>query len=309
MDRLQPDQELSTGGLLVSASGWLRLALQDDGDLVLYRVQLGTTLWSSGTAGQQIARLVMQRDGNLVAFTGQGEPAWSTATTGNPGACAVLRDDGNLTVQSAAGAPLWSSHSTQSWDSPTIAARDGQGFGYVETSEAWKKACLLLPCFTALQWPGYATAVVEDSIGGEPVVIQLWKGWCQKFLELDSFPGGVGAEVGVYRRIPGRTRPLTLPFLPPALEKVVLDQLSGAADRELWWPAPELATSVDFTLVNPDTGTPFFTAGPQTTYWLTRWMDERSYLRWRTAQGIHAPLRPDAYTLQYTVEGRSRTWR
>jgi hypothetical protein len=308
VDRLQPDQELSTGGQLVSPSGWLRLVLQDDGDLVLYRVQLGAALWSSKTDGQPVGRLVMQRDGNLVAFSPQGEPRWSTATTGNPGATAVLRDDGNFAVMSAAGVPLWSSHSSQRWDTPTVAARDGAGFGYVETSERWKLACRVLPCFTALRWPGYATAVVEDTIDGEPVVIQLWKGWCQKFLELDSFPGGIGAEVGVYRRMPGRVRPVTLPFLPPALEKLVLDRLSGATDHELWWPAPELATRVDFTMINPDTDEPFFAAGPQTTYWLTRWMDERSYLRWRTRQGVRAPLRPDGYLLEYTINGTTRRW-
>jgi hypothetical protein len=251
----------------------------------------------------------MQPDGNLVARSAAGEPLWSTATTGNPGARAVLRDDGNLAVLGPAGTPLWTSHTTLNWDTPTIAASDALGFGFVETSEAWKRACAILPCFTALQWPGYATAVVEDSIDGEPVVIQLWKGWCQKFLELDSSPGGVGAEVGVYRRIPRRVRPVTLPFLPPALEKLVLDQLGSAADDELWWPAPDLATSLSFTLLNPDGNRPFFTAGPETTYWLTRWMDEPSYLRWRIGQGLHAPLRPDAYTLQYTVDGKTHTWR
>ena len=78
---------------------------------------------------------------------------------------------------------------------------DDQGYEYVETSEDWKKACLPLPCFAAVWWPDYATKVVEDTIDGQPVVIQLWKGWCQKFLGDDDFPGGIGAEVGVYHRV------------------------------------------------------------------------------------------------------------
>lgn len=309
MDRLGPGQELATGGELVSANGWLRLALQDDGNLVLYRVQLGTALWSSKTAGQRLARLVMRPDGNLVALDPAGAPCWSSATGDSPGASAVLRDDGNLAVLSAAGAPLWTSRTTQQWNIPIVTAKDGRGFGYVETSEAWKRACAVLPCFVELRWPGYATAVVEGSVDGQPVVIQLWKGWCQKFLELDSFPGGVGAEVGVYRRMPHRARPVTLPFLPPPLEKLVLDRLAGAADNDLWWPDPKLATRLSFTLRNPDDQQPFFTAGPESTYWLTRWMDESSYLRWRIAQGPHAPLRPDAWILEYTVNGTTRTWR
>ena len=50
------------------------------------------------------------------------------------------------------------------------------------------------------------------------MVIQLWKGNCPKFLGfigIESFPGGIGAEVGVYRRIPGRFRPPPFPR-PPA---------------------------------------------------------------------------------------------
>ncbi|HEX6445108.1 MAG TPA: hypothetical protein VF053_08480 [Streptosporangiales bacterium] len=27
-------------------------------------------------------------------------------------------------------------------------------------------------------------------VDGVDVVVQLWKGWCQKFLDLDTFPGG-----------------------------------------------------------------------------------------------------------------------
>jgi hypothetical protein len=75
---------------------------------------------------------------------------------------------------------------------------DEQGYHYVETSDEWKQACLALPCFSLLAWPDYKTTTVEDVIDGEPVVIQLWKGWCQKFFGDDDFPGGIGAEVGIY---------------------------------------------------------------------------------------------------------------
>jgi hypothetical protein len=60
-----------------------------------------------------------------------------------------------------------------------------------------EEACRVLPSFAALRWPGYETLVLADKIGGEDVVIQLWKGHCQRFFGLDNFPGGIGAEVGI----------------------------------------------------------------------------------------------------------------
>ena len=58
---------------------------------------------------------------------------------------------------------------------------DANGYDYVETADWWKEACRVLPCFKAVQWPDYGTEIVEDTINGKKVVIQLWKGWCQQF--------------------------------------------------------------------------------------------------------------------------------
>ncbi len=66
-------------------------------------------------------------------------------------------------------------------ESPVIAYNEN-GYDFVETSEVWKQLCTVLPCFRQVAWPNYPTAVVEDTIEGKPVVIQLWKGWCQQFL-------------------------------------------------------------------------------------------------------------------------------
>ena len=86
------------------------------------------------------------------------------------------------------------------WDAPTIGYRDNRNYSYVETSERWKLMCEQLPCFDALKWPGYDSIHVETVISGQPAVIQLWHGWCQKFLAMQIMPGGFGAEVGIYRR-------------------------------------------------------------------------------------------------------------
>ena len=52
--------------------------------------------------------LVQQADGNLV-LRHDGRAIWTTATAGNPGARLVLQSDGNLVVRSKAGTALWNS--------------------------------------------------------------------------------------------------------------------------------------------------------------------------------------------------------
>ena len=51
---------------------------------------------------------------------------------------------------------------------PALAYTDPDGYQYDETDEWWKVACEPLPCFEALAWPGYGTAIIEDVIDGNP---------------------------------------------------------------------------------------------------------------------------------------------
>jgi hypothetical protein len=291
-------------GELWSDNRWLRLVLQGDGNLVLYRVQAQQALWATGTDGQPVDHVAMQADGNLVAYSSDGTARWASNTAGNPGASLDLQDDGNLVIYDTGRRPLWASNTVQDFLTPVIHVNDGT-YSYVETSESWKKLCEAFPCFLALQWPGYATTIVDTQINGEDVVLQLWKGYCPKFLGHASFPGGIGSEVGVYRRIPGKFRPTSLPFLPGPLATIVGNALSSLNDDDLWWPAPELNASVEMRMVNPVTGETFLTSGPQTGYWLTRWMDEFDYLRYATSH--HAPAVFDftAYVLEYSINGQA----
>lgn len=308
MNRLTSGSVLQTGERLVSPAGWLELVVQADGNVVLYRIQTGRPLWASNTFGQPVSRLVMQGDGNLVAQNAQGSPLWASGTHGHPGADLVLQNDGNLVIYDAARTALWATNTVRNFNLPTIRTEDERGYSYVETSERWKLLCQGLPCFTALQWPGYATAVIEDVIDGEPVVIQLWRGWCQKFLNNPVFPGGIGAEVGVYRRDPGRVLPASLPFLPPPLGAFYASAIAGLDDTQVWWPAPDLGAKLEFSLINPVTTEVVFSTGPQRSYWLTRWMSEDSYLKYTADQGFRIPILPDAYILEYRINGRARRW-
>lgn len=304
-DHLTSQQQLSVHQQLVSNKRLYNLIMQNDGNLVLYRTHFGLPLWASNTNGNPVDHTVMQSDGDLVAYSPQGGRYWNTGTGGHPGARVVIQDDGNLVVYDSTNNPLWASNTVQDLSWPTAQYTDGMGYEYVETAEWWKQTCTAFPCFAGLQWPDYATTVVEDNICGHPVVIQLWKGWCEKFLGLQRFPGGVGAEVGVYRRIPGRARPTSLPFLPPALASLILNAISNLADNDLWWAYPELGAQINFTLTNPVTNETFFTAGPETTYWLCKWMNDGSYSKYQQDQGkSNTPFLAVDYQLDYTINGK-----
>jgi hypothetical protein len=81
----------------------------------------GQTITSPG----DVYQLAMQTDGNLVLYfdaTGEHVPVWSTGTAGNPTADAVLQTDGNFVVYAAAGVALWSAGSSGS--NPTLAVQE-----------------------------------------------------------------------------------------------------------------------------------------------------------------------------------------
>jgi hypothetical protein len=246
----------------------------------------------------------MQADGNFVAVSAQNTPYWATGTAGHAGAMIVMQDDGNLVVYDAANKALWATNTVQDLLSPTIRYTESSGYAFDETSESWKQLCQAFPCFLALRWPGYASGIVEDVINGQKVVIQWWKGWCPKFV--GAFPGGFGAEVGVYRRIPGKARPASLPFLPNPLQSIVLNALSNLTDNDLWWPFPELGADIEYTLTNPVTGQRFFAAGPETTYWMAKWMEQSSYFNYAGFPwDSKAPTDPEDYILEFRINGKT----
>lgn len=320
-NELRATESLGTGDRLVSPNGFYSVIQQVDGNLVLYREEDGQPLWASGQAQRPVTRTVMQGDGNLVSYSNDGTPFWASGTHGYAGAKAVLQDDGNFVVYDVAGNPLWASRTDQPL-SPTIHSTDSRGFSYTENSPWWKEKCTVFPCFTALCWPGYATRIWEATIDGQPVVIQAWKGWCPKFLGLGDFPGGVGLEVGVYQRTPGRQLPTSLPFLPAPLEALVLAGIraEAAVEGALWWPIPDRAWSLGATFVNPITGKTVFEAPPEKTWWLTKWMDDDSHARYENQESKwhwlpawffenrQTPWPADGYTVNFTVNGVAYHW-
>ena len=309
MNSLSYPEQLQSGQTLVSNNGYFTLELFPDGTLALYRTQVKHTMWTSPPS-QPGGFAAMQDDGNFVTYSPAGVAAWASNTDGHPGAWLALLDDGNLVVRDSHRL-LWQTHTETDLQAPTIRYVKEGGYSYNETAENWKAMCQAFPCFVAMQWPGYASVAVEDVIDGQPVVIQLWKGLCSKFggfLGLQNFPGGVGAEVGIYRRIPGKASPTTFPGLPQfGVAEKLINELSAGEDADIWWPFPELDATIEFNFINPLTGEIVFSAGPQKSYWLTKWMDENVYPNYQSDHS--APAAYTDYILDFTVNGKTYpTW-
>jgi hypothetical protein len=98
--------ELTAGQALWSCDGVYDLAMQTDGNLVLYKGS--TALWSSNTAGTAGQFVIMQDDGNLVVYTAASVGLWSSATAGDGcGVYLAVQTDGNLVLYTSGGTAIW----------------------------------------------------------------------------------------------------------------------------------------------------------------------------------------------------------
>jgi Domain of unknown function (DUF1906) len=97
---------LTSGETYDSCGGAYTLAMQGDGNLVLYHNGKGA-LWATGTDHSTGFNAIMQSDGNFVLYDIHDHPLWSSGTNGNPGAYLAAQGDGNLVVYASNGHPLW----------------------------------------------------------------------------------------------------------------------------------------------------------------------------------------------------------
>jgi hypothetical protein len=206
----------------------------------------------------------------------------------------------------------------------TVAYRVG-GYDFVGMSASWKKLCLELPCSNRVVIPPvYATSWIETTIEGEPVLLQVWKGDCPHVLR--GLPGGIGGEVGIYRRDNARKIPnvLDIPALndfpaeiQPLVQRVaeeIIRLAIGTAESgtDRWWPFP-MPVKMEMRFSHRDR--PFFTVDPvegdgtDPAYWLSRWMGYGSYGRYAISElpGL-VPLRTVDYTMEFGVAGKWFRW-
>jgi hypothetical protein len=106
---LKAGQQLKAGQSLYSPSGQYQLAMQADGNLVIYSG--GSAIWNTGTEGTGTSNfLAMQTDGNLVVYTSAGKAVWNSGTEGTGSSnFLAMQNDGNLVVYTSSGTAEWSS--------------------------------------------------------------------------------------------------------------------------------------------------------------------------------------------------------
>ncbi|GAP53761.1 curculin-2 [Arthrobacter sp. Hiyo6] len=113
---LKAGDSLDAGTSLVSANERFTLAMQGDGNLVLYQdgVAAGHNYWSTETEwfapAQRPTVLTLHADAQLELDDAAGAARWNSGTWGpftDPKA--VLQDDGNLVVSDISDQPIWAS--------------------------------------------------------------------------------------------------------------------------------------------------------------------------------------------------------
>ena len=97
---------LTLGSTLNSPNGDYSLAMQTDGNLVLYCNK--KALWSTNTHGKIVSGgLTFQTDGNLVLYDPTRKPLWHSGTHGTEASKMVLQDDGNLVLYTDGNEAVW----------------------------------------------------------------------------------------------------------------------------------------------------------------------------------------------------------
>ncbi|MEU6998251.1 hypothetical protein [Nonomuraea sp. NPDC046570] len=86
------------------SSAAARLVLQRDGNLVVYD-EFNSPRWASNTVHRG-HRAVFQTDGNFVVYTVSGKPVWASGTHGHPGSRLSVQDDGNVVIYDGSQA-IW----------------------------------------------------------------------------------------------------------------------------------------------------------------------------------------------------------
>jgi hypothetical protein len=105
-DTLGQNEKLKASEEIKSTNGKYKLVLQPDGNLVAYDSQ-GKASWSSNTLGSGAIECLMQSDGNLLLKNRIGRVVWATGTQGYKNARLVMQDDGNLVIYNERGIAVW----------------------------------------------------------------------------------------------------------------------------------------------------------------------------------------------------------
>ena len=119
MDTLSMNQPMVPGQFIVSKNQRYKFTYQTDANIVLYRVSDGRALWAmqtvNGAYGYPPGKLIMQTDGNLVAYDNANAAKWAS-NTGNRGASPwrlVMQNDGNVVLYDNNNTATWATNTAQ----------------------------------------------------------------------------------------------------------------------------------------------------------------------------------------------------
>ena len=116
-DHLKAKERLYAGHKLTSLNGRYTLAVQYDGNVVIYATESNKPVWSTKTAGRALGEhiyLCMQSDQNIVLYV-EDEPIWASKTrkTNVKNIVLSLQNDGNL-VGFGDTKQFWASETSES---------------------------------------------------------------------------------------------------------------------------------------------------------------------------------------------------
>ena len=122
-DRLSEGQTLSPNHYITSADGSFVLAMQSDGNLVIYGNK--GAIWSSGTDKYPGSYLGVQGDGNVVVYRSDNKSSvWAVNAGTAEAPSLVMQNDGNLVLYNSAGKPYWASDTVMRSDNRRYVGSD-----------------------------------------------------------------------------------------------------------------------------------------------------------------------------------------
>jgi len=106
-DRIKRGGQLRANQYVRSSDNRYVLMMQADGNLVAYSPGYHV-IWQTGTNGNTGAKAIFQGDGNLVIYSSSGKALWSIGLHKSP-AHFVMQSDGNVVAYNTSGSPFWAS--------------------------------------------------------------------------------------------------------------------------------------------------------------------------------------------------------
>ncbi len=109
LDRIGIGSVVDYSPYLQSENGKIRLVMQQDGNLVLYRTEDMVAIWATNTNGSGAESAHFLFDGNFVLYNQMHDVKWATNTAGHANAVLILQNDGNMVMYDG-DAPIWATN-------------------------------------------------------------------------------------------------------------------------------------------------------------------------------------------------------